>query len=351
MPRPHRPTSDVSVAVLTFEVKGDGSFRVLPAGTFMSRDGRPAVVEGRKTGIAHWHLDATTAAALINQVNQTAIELVIDYEHQTLLTAKNGQPAPAAGWWKSLEWREGDGLYVIDPRWTARAKNFLDAEEYKYISPVFDYDKTGKPTRLRHIALTNDPGLDFQPGLQAALSAKFSAATTNQENEMPELLKKLLAALKLNEDATEEQALAALTQIQTDAAKTGELETQVAALKSATPDPAQYAPVGTVAELQAQVAALTNDKVEREVGEVVNGAMLEGKLLPAQEGWARNLGKSNLAALKEYIKDAAVVVPGGTQTGGKTPAGETNVATDSDTAVCSMLGIDVEEFNKTKASA
>jgi len=56
------------------------------------------------------------AQHLIDRVAAAAVDYVIDYHHQTLLAEKNGQPAPAAGWFDALEWREGDGLYAIDVR-------------------------------------------------------------------------------------------------------------------------------------------------------------------------------------------------------------------------------------------
>lgn len=348
MSKARQTNQATSVAVLTFEVKGPGEFRVLPAGNFAARDGRPAITpDGKPTGIKHWHMDGRIAAALINQVNQGGIELVIDYEHQTL----TGKEAPAAGWWKQLEWREGDGLYVVEPRWTARARAYIEAEEYKYISPVFDYDRTGAPTRLRHIAITNDPGLGFQDGLQAALSAKFSAAPTNQETDM-DLLTRLLAVLKLNSTTNEEQAMAAVASLQARADQVPSLETQVTALKNATPDPAQYVPVATVTALQSELATLKNATVEREVEEEVTAGINAGKLLPAQEGWARDLGKSNLAALKSFIKDAPVVMKPGTQTENKEPGGGGggDQLSASDLAVCKQLGIDPKEYAANKAA-
>jgi phage I-like protein len=65
---------------------------------------------------------------------------VIDYEHQTLRSAKNGLPAPASGWFKKLEWREGVGLFAVDVEWTDAAAAAIDAGEYRFISPVFLYD-------------------------------------------------------------------------------------------------------------------------------------------------------------------------------------------------------------------
>src|SRR5690606_38784816 len=93
-----------------------------------------------------WFLTAELAAAIVSQVASVATPLVIDYEHQTLRTVNNGQPAPAAGWFSKVEWRDGDGLYAVGVEWTDKAAAMIAAGEYKYISPVFFYDKSGAVT-------------------------------------------------------------------------------------------------------------------------------------------------------------------------------------------------------------
>lgn len=137
-------------------------FRLLPAGRFRSTDGRPKDAPG-------WFLDSQIAAALIHAASTRGTDYVIDYEHQTLNTTNNGQPAPAAGWFHTLEWRNGDGLYVTDARWTEAASKMLTSHEYRYISPVFQYDgKTGAVERIIGAALTNNPALDNLTDLAAA---------------------------------------------------------------------------------------------------------------------------------------------------------------------------------------
>jgi len=98
------------IAALSFEVGADPKcFRLFPAGEFRARDGRP-------TDAPTWRMDAQIAQHLIDQVAAAGVDYVIDYHHQTLLAEKNGQPAPAAGWFDALEWHEGYGLYAIDVR-------------------------------------------------------------------------------------------------------------------------------------------------------------------------------------------------------------------------------------------
>lgn len=126
--------------------------RLLPAGVFRANDGRPA-------GLPGWKIDQTIASQIIADMANRD-DLVIDFEHQTLHTQKNGQPAPAAGWFKQLVWREGQGLFAVDVKWTDKARAMLAAGEYRFISPVFSYNAvTGAVERLLSAGLTNNPGL------------------------------------------------------------------------------------------------------------------------------------------------------------------------------------------------
>ncbi len=111
-----------------------------------------------------------------------ADDFVIDYEHQTIQASKNGQPAPAAGWFKRLEWREGQGLFAVDVRWTARAAAMIVAREYRYISPVFGFDPTtGEVQSLQSAAITNNPALD---GLTDIAAAKYSPVKVKASDSM-----------------------------------------------------------------------------------------------------------------------------------------------------------------------
>lgn len=142
--------------------------QILPAGLFKAVDGRPFDVSSR-----HWFLDRYIATQVINDVRSRSTQVVIDYEHQTLESAKNGKPAPAAGWVEAIEWREGSGLW-IKPSWTARAKEHILGREYRYLSAVFPYDKSsGTPLSLHSVALVNTPGID---GMAEVASLKSSSS-------------------------------------------------------------------------------------------------------------------------------------------------------------------------------
>lgn len=304
-------------AVCNFALGGNATreIQLLPAGEFRPTD-------GRRLDVRSWRIDAASAAKLIADVASLKRSLVIDYEHQTLHAETNGLPAPAAGWFKTLEWREGQGLFATDVEWTARAKQMIEAGEYKYISPVFAFNsKTGEVKQLQLAALTNFPGLDGMEEVLARAAARFKADQHSQENStMNKLLAAVVAALALPATATEDEAIAGVATLKAGADKAGALETEVAALKSQSPDPAKFVPVETMTALQKQVAALTAQVSGREIDEAVSGALAEGKLLPVQEKWARELGLKDLAALKTYIDIAQPIAAlRNTQSRGREP--------------------------------
>lgn len=340
-------TSTPHIAALVFELDpaNPKAVRLLPAGQFRARDGRP-------WDAPYWLIDAVIAANVIRRAANRADNFVIDYEHQTLLADQNGQPAPAAGWFKTVEWRE-DGLYAVDVEWTQRAAQMLADREYRYLSPVFRYDPaTGEVLELLHAALTNHPALDGLTDLATLAALKFSPAQPNQEKDIVTLAE-LLQLLGLPADTDEAGAKAALAALKTRADKATELEGQVTALKASTetPDPAKFVPLTAMKALQDQLAALSSQVTGREVDELVASAIQDAKLLPAQEAWAKELGKKDIAALKQYLSVAQPIAAlTGTQTGGKKPAGadDKQQLSAEELAVCKALGQDPAVFAKNK---
>lgn len=320
-------------------VPGEKAVRLIPAGEFRATDG-----SGRPKDAPAWRLDAGQAAILIARNQARASRRVVDYEHQTLLAAQNGQPAPAAGWIAGLDWREGDGLYA-EIEWTEKAAAMIAAGEYRYISPVFPYDSTGLVLDIGPAGLTNNPGLDGLTDL-----AKLSALYPDHPENPP--MKELLKALGLADTATEADGLKAVAALKAAADQVATLTTQVATLTAQTPDPAKYVPVDAVAALQAQVAALTAAQAKSELDDLVESGLADGRLNAALEPWARTLAP---AALKAYLDKATPIAAlSGTQTGGKKPGGANPDGTlsESQLAVCKALGVKPDDYLATlKAEA
>lgn len=337
--------------------------QLLPAGTFSARDGRP-------NDAPAWHIDAALAQTLIADAAARVTPYVIDYEHQTMLARQNGQPAPAAGWFSKLEWREGVGLFATDVQWTDRAKSMIAAHEYRYISPVIGYDKSGAVTALFMAAITNNPAIDGMDAvLLAAASAHFATTPTQlstQENSMDlKLREQIRILLNLPATATDAdmqsqlESLSALVKQGQDssaAASTdliGLISTQratIASLSAATPDPTKYVPIGLMQDLQGRYSALSAEVNTSRVDAIVKGALEAGKLLPAQEAWAREYGAKDLAALTSFVQSAPpIALLNGMQTGGKQPNGvDGNAAlTASQKEMCAALGVTQEDFQKT----
>ncbi len=127
-------------------------------------------------------------------------------------------------------------------------------------------------------------------------------------------------------------------------------DTQIAALSAqvGTPDPAKFVPIGVMQDMQGQIAALTAQVNESKVADLVDVALSDGRLLPSQEPWARDLGKTNLAALTAYLDTAPKVAAlSGTQTGGKPPEATQTQPDDALLAVCSMFGNDPAAVQQT----
>lgn len=351
MANAHKPTPRIAVAALSVAMGNAalaaGELQILPAGEFRSWDGRPWKATA-------WRIDATIAGRVIAELRSRINPIVIDYEHQTLLAEKNGQPAPAAGWIDpaDVEWREGVGLVARKVRWTPRAAQMVDADEYRYFSPVFEHaELSGEVVALRMGALTNNPGLDGMAAV--ALTRLFSDSPHHQETPVNETLTKLLATLGLAADATEEMAMTAVAALKAKAGTADALTTEVAALKAKTPsdpDPAKYVPVETMQAMQTELAALKADMTAGKVGKIVEQALNAGKLLPAQANWATELGKKDLAALTAYVDSAPQVAAlRGPQTAGAAPEGQDgNKLSEAELAVCKAMGLSADDFLKSK---
>lgn len=331
--------------------------QLTPGQDFTPSDGRPMDVPA-------WRINAAIATQVIGRFN-AAQPPVIDYEHQTLHKETNGQPAPAAGWIHGLRWVEGSGLYA-EVELTARALQAIASGEYRYFSPVFLYAPgTGEVLKVTMGALTNNPaihGMQALNAMQAAASAQFSTTPQSHPTEDPmnPLLKALLATLGLPETTTEQAALTAVQNNKdtAEAARTAlalkaedgatAVTAACSALTTKTPDPAKFVPVETVTAIQAQLAALTAQQQADQVDKLIQPALADGRLMAAMEPWARDLGKTNLAALTSYLEKAQPIAAlTGTQTGGLPPTGTAKgdaQLSASEQAVCSAMGMTPEQY-------
>lgn len=363
----------IALAACAFELSApaDGSnsisIQLTPAGDF-----KPA--DGRELQPGHWHIDQAIASKVIARFNAKKNPRVLDYEHQTLHKESNGQPAPAAGWITGLEWREGSGLFGT-VELTARGRDSIASGDYRYVSPVFSFDRrNGDVLDIQMAAMTNNPAIDGMEPLALRAAATFGIQLDTEESPMKKsLLATAIALLALNANATEDDAVAALTaHLEANPlakvrkalgveANVGEdvLVTACTALKTKAeasqgePDPAKYVSVDVVEGLKKDFAALSAKVQGDDVEKLVAAGLADGRLLKGQADWARALGKKDIAALTGYLDTAQPIAAlSSTQTGGErreAVVDKDNNLTKEELAVCSATGIDPKDFAAAKA--
>ncbi|MGE4539218.1 MAG: phage protease [Desulfovibrio sp.] len=320
-------TAALAVALATSQESGslpDGmNVQLFPDGSFDARDGRPGSIEGCTAKA--WLLDAAIAAALIARANQRETPLCIDYEHHTLTAKDAGHKAVAAGWIEALAYVPGRGLFAR-VAWTEAARAHIQADEYRYISPLFTFDPaTGAVLSLVNAALTNNPALD---GMAAVAAVRQSPLTEYMEALMDELLERLRYMLNLPVTATAEEIAAQLdklkAQIGADPAATsvdllGILAGKDAAIadltaKVAAPDPAKFAPVEAVAaltaenaDLKAKLAAAQTENGTAALSAEIKAAVADGRVHKTLEGWLTDLAAKDPDAAQAYLETATPV--------------------------------------------
>lgn len=334
--------------------------QVTPAGHF-----KPA--DGREIEVPSWHINQAVAAKVIERFHATKTKRVVDYEHQTLRKEENGQPAPAAGWYRDLEWREGEGLFA-QVQLTARAAQYVADGEYQYFSPVFLYHPTtGDVLDVQMGALTNAPAIDGMQALSLRAAASFGCFDDpSEENPVNPLLQALIAALGLAENTTEEQAVAALSAHTTNLRKLLGLDegavygdalvaacTGLKAKAATSVDPAQFVPLSVVDGMKVELAALTARLGERDQLDLetqISAALDDGRLHKTMEVWARDLGKKDRAALTAYLEAAAPIAAlTRSQTQGNPPVPDEKTGLTADElAVCSAMGLTHDQFKAAK---
>lgn len=332
----------IAACSLALRVSAEGGLtRLMPAGQFTAP-------RGAMIGSGPWFLNEAGAKVIAQRAAARSTDLVIDYEHQTLEAPRNGQPAPASGWIDrtSLEWRE-DGLYGR-VKWTAAAQTAIDADEYRYLSPVFPYDaETGEVLDILHVGLTNNPAIDTAiPALAAARMGDGTYDLTHEEDTVDR--EELIKLLGLSADATDEQITAAINALVKAKADS---EQAIAAARAGSPKPdmTQFVPLAVYQEQGQQLAALRASAGESELDKLLDEGLKDGRIPgKATADWLKPQG---LAACRAYLEGAQPIAAlRGSQTDGKKPGEETKAnkdqLSDAELAVCRSMGMDPKEYRK-----
>ena len=130
------------------------------AGQGVELSGVPKEIKILPLGRVHsqkgdFNVDEESFELIRKQFKDRKLDLVIDYEHQTLADVQ----APAGGWIKDLY--KGEDAIIAKVEWTEKAAEYLKNREYRYLSPVVLVRKRDqKATAIHSVALTNTPAID-----------------------------------------------------------------------------------------------------------------------------------------------------------------------------------------------
>jgi phage I-like protein len=306
-------------------------------------------------------VDEESFAKIKDTFKERGIDIVIDYEHQTLEDVQ----APAGGWIKDLFIQ--DGAIAAKVEWTPKAQEYLKNKEYKYLSPVVLVRKSDQKAVVLHsAALTNTPAIDGMFAIVNSINIdEFEEGGNNMD------LKQLAALLGLPEDATEEQIMQAIKnavgeveklkeEIKKQGGNGGGSETEtvankvicgllgidskeaktedVAAAIMALKNPANYVPVTEFNKLKERL-----DKKDSE--ELVTKALKAGKISAAQKEWAQEYALKDPEGFKKFVEKAPQAVPMGEIEIEDSKCDDGKV-TETTMTVCKMLGVSKEDLEK-----
>lgn len=259
-------TDLIAIGVVAGEVAlaaagaGPEWIKVTPRGPVQTRDGRTY---------------SFNPEALAARFDADKVEVPVDVDHGLALRATKGERVDAVGYAAALQARD-DGTYAR-VNWLDGGLSVLQAKTHRYVSPSFPHDAAGNAAWLHSISLVAAPALSM-PALLHALGY----------SESP--MKQIAKALGLAEDADETACLAALGKVLNPVAKalglaeTSDMQACLSAIGTIKAGGSDL-----VATLQSQLATTTSlvgelqkSARDRDVNELLEGALKEKKIAPAQ---------------------------------------------------------------------
>lgn len=293
-----------------------------------------------RTKKGDFNLTEKSADRLMAQWSEFGNDLPIDYDHAMFDARVKPEDRIAAGWFKPE--RRADGIYASQISWTEPAAQAIKKRQWRFFSPAFN-QANREINELLNLALTGLPASKHQRPIVASQMTE-----SNLEESENKMLKNLVTMLSLGAEASEADALAEIsTQKQT-----------ITTLLSLTGKDASGEALGVVAGwkegaaqtevLSARIATLEGEKREGEVKSLLEKAILEKKVSPAEVAQLTLLGKKDFEMFKGLLSVKPVMLADAS----KEPEGKTGLVTlnSQEAEICAMLGVSPEAFAKTKAA-
>ena len=282
---------------------------------------------------------------------EDGLDLPVDWEHAQAVKADSGERTETAGWIRGMELRE-DGVLRGRVRWTAEGRASVESRAYRYFSPYFLFDRaSGEVLRVLHGGLVKTPAFAMP-----ALAAAAAGPGGGEETGMNEVLKKILKALGLADDATGAQAVAAIAALRTerDEAKAQAQAAETPSLDRFVPRSDFDAAVARAETAEARLAETDKAARDEEIKKLLDDAQAAGKITPGGrvEYEAACALEGGLKAVKSILDKAPVVAeptrgmdapPTGTAGAGASARG---FASSEEAAVAAAFGRDAKFLAK-----
>ena len=263
---------------------------------------------------------------------------VVDWEHATILKARKGEEAPAAGWISEMQSRP-DGIWAR-VEWTDRGNWSVESKDYIYVSPVVEHAEGGEILRITSIALTNDPNLSL-----TALNRAGAGESMDKEQ-----LKKIAALLGLeNPEGADFAAVEA-------ACRKLAGERDEALNRAESPPLAKFVPRATYEQALNRASEAERELAERERAEeaaeieaALDKALEDGKIAPAERGYyeAQCRKQGGLAEFREFVAARPQIAGGpGAPSGSPESANRSGAEDPTARKVRELMGNSREEVDK-----
>ena len=269
--------------------------RIVPIGTFPTHHDGPHEITADHIG------------EMVANFARTSTDVLVDVEHGSLWGESR-----AAGWSREVEAR-ADGLYMRFPEWTPFGQAYVDAREYRYLSPVYQVTSTGKDgsdrgAQLLSVALTNFPYLnegEIDPIRNSNPTGSEPGDTNPTPTTMnPTLRASLIKTYGLADDATDEQIAAAVdkAQAETEAKASDEAKAKADAdAKAAEEAKANETLQQRVDRLEKEAQDREKATTEAQVETLVNSAVQRGAILPADKDLYMNSARHDFGGTKAKL--------------------------------------------------
>ncbi|MFV1934920.1 phage protease [Phaeobacter gallaeciensis] len=317
--------NSITTIALALNAEGDSVpdwIQLTPPGPHLTgRDGR------------QWRL--TNPDAVVAEFARNRADLPVDFEHATQVKGAKGDAAPAVGWIKELEARNGAIWGRVE--WNDAGRNSIASKGYRYVSPVFTFTKAAKEIRkMISAGLTNQPNLEL-----AALN------TEDRQGGADEVLpmnKAILEALGLPENASDLDVVTAINKMKTDEA--------TARNRAENPDSGKFIPRADYDLAMNKISAFETAEKERQdeaINTAVGAAIEAGKIAPSSRDYhvAACRSEGGLEKFQQLV-EASPVIAKKSDLDTKDPGKNAIALSDEEMAACRALGMSETEFAEAK---